>query len=140
MPELIWKSYIDFEISQKNYENTRKLYKKLIERTKHVKVYSSYAEFEISVKDIDAARNIFKEAYLYFKSGSFEEDTEEIDIKEQRLLLLENWKKFEIEHGDKNTLKYVEDKIPKKIKKKRAIDSVDGIILLLLLFRFNISL
>ena len=38
MPEMLWKSYIDFEISQGEWERTRALYRNLLERTKHVKV------------------------------------------------------------------------------------------------------
>ena len=46
MPELLWKSYIDFEIAQGDWERTRSLYERLLERTTHVKVWISYARFE----------------------------------------------------------------------------------------------
>lgn len=35
---MLWKSYIDFEIEQEEYENTRNLYRRLLQRTQHVKV------------------------------------------------------------------------------------------------------
>lgn len=38
MPEVLWKAYIDFEVEQEEYEKTRKLYRRLLERTQHVKV------------------------------------------------------------------------------------------------------
>ena len=38
MPELVWKSYIDFEISQEEPERARQLYERLLEKTLHVKV------------------------------------------------------------------------------------------------------
>jgi crooked neck len=38
MPELLWKAYIDFEVSHENMENARQLYERLLERTTHVKV------------------------------------------------------------------------------------------------------
>jgi hypothetical protein len=38
MPEVLWKSYIDFEIAQGEFDNTRTLYERLLDRTKHVKV------------------------------------------------------------------------------------------------------
>lgn len=38
MPELLWKSYIDFEIAQDETENARQLFERLLERTLHVKV------------------------------------------------------------------------------------------------------
>jgi crooked neck len=37
-PEVLWKAYIDFEIKQGEQDRTRTLYKRLLERTKHVKV------------------------------------------------------------------------------------------------------
>lgn len=36
--QVLWKSYIDFEIEQEEYDNTRELYKRLLQRTQHVKV------------------------------------------------------------------------------------------------------
>jgi hypothetical protein len=38
MPELLWKAYIDFEMVEKEVENVRALYDRLLERTQHVKV------------------------------------------------------------------------------------------------------
>ncbi|KAK7815788.1 hypothetical protein U0070_025248 [Myodes glareolus] len=37
MPEVLWKSYIDFEIEQEETERTRNLYRQLLQRTQHVK-------------------------------------------------------------------------------------------------------
>ncbi len=36
--QVLWKSYIDFEIEQEEFGNTRNLYKRLLQRTQHVKV------------------------------------------------------------------------------------------------------
>lgn len=38
MPEVLWKSYIDFQIEQEEYDKVRNLYRRLLQRTKHVKV------------------------------------------------------------------------------------------------------
>ena len=38
MPEVLWKAYIDFEIEQEEYANVRGLYRRLLQRTQHVKV------------------------------------------------------------------------------------------------------
>lgn len=38
MPDLLWKSYIDFEISEKEIENARALYERLLQKTVHFKV------------------------------------------------------------------------------------------------------
>jgi len=46
MPENVWKSYIDLEISLKEFTRVRDLYKRLLTRTKHVKVWISFGKFE----------------------------------------------------------------------------------------------
>lgn len=46
MPELVWKSYIDFEYNQGQFDRTRQLYERLLSRTSHVKVWISFATFE----------------------------------------------------------------------------------------------
>lgn len=38
MPEVIWKSYIEFEVEEEEWQKARNLYEKLLERTEHVKV------------------------------------------------------------------------------------------------------
>lgn len=38
MPEVVWKAYIDFEISQEEPEKVRQLYERLLEKSMHVKV------------------------------------------------------------------------------------------------------
>ena len=40
------QSYIDFEINQGQRARTRALYERLLDRTRHVKVWVSFAEFE----------------------------------------------------------------------------------------------
>ena len=54
MPELIWKSYIDFEFDEEEYDNTRSLYERLLERTSHVKVWVSFAQFEANAGQAEA--------------------------------------------------------------------------------------
>lgn len=39
MPEILWKAYIDFEISLEETRNARQLYERLLDRTHHVKVH-----------------------------------------------------------------------------------------------------
>ena len=51
---LVLQSYIDFEISEGNRENTRKLYERLLQRTRHVKVGMRAAFFH-SVHGLPAA-------------------------------------------------------------------------------------
>jgi len=38
MPETVWKAYIDYEINLAEYEKADNLFKRLLEKSKHVKV------------------------------------------------------------------------------------------------------
>ncbi|MCD7445870.1 hypothetical protein HAX54_015595 [Datura stramonium] len=58
MPELLWKAYIDFKISEGEFERTRALYERLLNRTKHLKVWISYVKFEASAMDSEAEEDI----------------------------------------------------------------------------------
>ena len=42
------QAYIDFEIGEGERQRTRLLYERLLDRTKHVKVWLSFARFEAS--------------------------------------------------------------------------------------------
>jgi hypothetical protein len=44
-----WQAYIEFEISEGEHDRTRELYERLLDRTKHLKVWVSYAKFEATV-------------------------------------------------------------------------------------------
>jgi crooked neck len=44
-----YQGYIEFEISQGEHERTRQLYERLLDRTKHLKVWVSYAKFEAAM-------------------------------------------------------------------------------------------
>nr|CAH7716929.1 unnamed protein product [Callosobruchus chinensis] len=122
MPELLWKAYIDFEISQDEPENARQLYERLLERTSHVKVWLSYAKFELNNQsegdmNVQLARRVFERANECMKNAS---------EKEARVLLLENWKEFEIVHGDEIMQEKVNSKMPRRIKKRQKVIDEDG--------------
>jgi len=120
MPEVLWKSFIDFEIEQEEYDNARGLYRRLLERTQHVKVWTSYARFELALPELsamEAARRVFRQANVELKP---QED------KEERLLLLEAWLAVEEEGGNDASRKEVEGLMPEKIKKRRKIQTEDG--------------
>jgi len=120
MPEMLWRSYIDFETNDDQPERARELYRRLLQRTKHVKVWMSYAQFEQTSGDDNSvmlARNVYKDG---FKSLG------ELEQKEERLMLLEDWLAFEREEGNEEQVKEVEDKQPKRIKKKRQVRTDDG--------------
>ncbi|WCJ19059.1 Pre-mRNA-splicing factor CLF1 [Euphorbia peplus] len=136
MPELLWKAYIDFEISEGEYDKTRQLYDRLLDRTKHLKVWISYAKFEASAmeevvegvdsledqkrKCIQNARRVFDEAVNYFRTSAPE-------LKEERAMLLEEWLNAEVSFGELGDVSLVQSKLPKKLKKRRPISSEDGL-------------
>lgn len=133
MPELLWKSYIDFEEEESEYERTRALYERLLEKTDHVKVWISYAHFEMNVPDDEEeaeeeddeverpisdeakrrARKIFERANRNMK---------EKELKEERVALLNAWKSFEKAHGSPADVAGVEKQLPRRIKKRRKLD------------------
>jgi len=117
MPEILWKSYIEFEIEGGEYDLARDLYKNLLQRTTHVRVWLSYAEFETSVGNIKDAREIYKRAYDSLK------DPQRV---EERVQLIEKWIEFENVAGNEETRAIANKNIPEKILKKRKIITSTG--------------
>jgi crooked neck len=115
-PEIVWKAYIDFMIEIKNYEKAKEIYERLLTKTKHLKAWISYAKFLISIKSIDEARNILKKAESFFKISQNKED---------RALLLEQWLDIENEIGNEECISEIQNKLPKKVKKKRKLQSTN---------------
>jgi crooked neck len=92
MPELVWKSYIEFEEYEGQYERVRALYERLLAKTDHVKVWTNYARFEINIpedeeeeeEDEEArpvsdeakrrARAVFERAHKVFKDKELKEE------------------------------------------------------------------
>ena len=125
MPEILWKAYIDFECELEETDKARDLYRRLLGKTQHVKVWLSYAQFEFQVEHDDnvvQARHIFEQANKSLREAP---NASESSGKESRLLLLEAWQEFEEEQGDDATRKKVTDLMPKRIKKRRKIESDD---------------
>jgi len=117
MPELIWKFYIDFEILCGEYDRARALYGRLLKRTQHVKVWISFAKFETSLGKYKAARDIFKEGFQVLKPA---------ELTEERVMLWEAWREFEEESGDSESQEHVTSNMPKRVKKRRKIQTADG--------------
>ncbi|KAG7598612.1 Tetratricopeptide-like helical domain superfamily [Arabidopsis suecica] len=123
-PELLWKAYIDFEISLGELERTRALYERLLDRTKHYKVWLSFAKFEASAAQdndviIEHAGAIFNRANTYYKESKPE-------LKEERAKLLEDWLNMEASFGIPGDVSAVQSKLPKKLKKRKPITREDG--------------
>ena len=68
MPELLWKQYIDFEIEQGENDKARALYRRLLGKTTHVKVWLSLAQYEMMTleepegSNVTRARSVYEEA------------------------------------------------------------------------------
>ncbi|KAF8593770.1 protein prenylyltransferase, partial [Ceratobasidium sp. AG-I] len=130
MPELLWKAYIDLEFEERERERTRALYRRLLERTGHVKVWVAFALFEAARMggdeedeeggavegeegDVGRAREVFKEGYDSLRQRG---------LKEERVVLLESWKAFEAEHGSEEDVAKVQGMMPQIIKRWRKAD------------------
>ncbi|QSZ28889.1 hypothetical protein DSL72_003395 [Monilinia vaccinii-corymbosi] len=131
MPELLWKAYIDFEEEEGEYDRTRHLYERLLEKTDHVKVWISYAHFEINVPDDDEdeteedeekpvsedakarARKVFERALKSMKDK---------DLKDERVSLLNARLSFERTHGTEEDIEKVQKQMPRKTKRRRKLD------------------
>jgi crooked neck len=137
MPELLWKAYIDFEEEEGEYERTRDLYERLLEKTDHVKVWISYAHFEINIpeegEDEEAedvpvsdeakarARKVFGRANARLRSRH-ERDDEDSSAKEDRLALLNAWLSFERTHGGEEEIEAVRKQMPRRTKRRRQVE------------------
>ena len=111
MPELLWKNYIDFEISESEPQKARDLYERLLQKTQHVKVYISFAQFEGTIgDDKDTVRKIFQRGYAELKREG---------LKEERVLLLDAWRVYEKNVGDALKLQEVEKMMPRRVKRRR---------------------
>lgn len=119
MPEVLWKAYIDFEIEEGEGTHARKLFERLLDRTSHVKVWISYAQFEATEigHGMETAREIFNKAYKQLKDDG---------LKEERVLLLDAWRVLEQEKGDAASVQNVEEKLPRRVKRKRMRKDDDG--------------
>ncbi|KJR88425.1 crooked neck [Sporothrix schenckii 1099-18] len=133
MPEVLWKAYIDFEEEEGEYERTRELYERLLERTDHPKVWISYAQFEINIPEAgpddedeeqeeDApvseeakarARKVFERAHDSFRDK---------ELKAERVALLNAWLAFEKTHGSEEDAAKIQRQMPRRTKKKRRME------------------
>jgi crooked neck len=122
MPEILWKSYIDFEIEQEEIDRARDLYRRLLSKTQHVKVWMSFAQFELSTEEnedrLAQARSVYEEGNRSLRESGHD--------KEHRLMLLEAWRDFEGESGGEGERRAVAKLLPKRVKRRRKIAGEDG--------------
>lgn len=93
-------------------------YKRLLQRTKHVKVWVSLALFEASVKEYEKARAVFEEGDKELKGVE--------EQREDRKILLESYRDFEKAYGGNEKLELVKKRLPRRVKKRREIILDDG--------------
>lgn len=119
MPELLWKTYIDFEWENGELDRTRRLYQQLLARTNHVKVWVSLAHFELTcetgqddeeeeedgnpreeeeeerqkAREEAHAAGVLRAREVYREANRKLREAEEV---EHRVRLLESWKEFEV--------------------------------------------
>ncbi|EQC30011.1 hypothetical protein SDRG_12291 [Saprolegnia diclina VS20] len=115
-PEMIWKAFIDFETELSEWDKTRELYERLLERTKHVKVWIAFAQFE-ATQDVEMARDVFTRAYNNLK---------EDEKNEERVTLLESWLQMEDASGTTTSAQAVRKKMPRRVQKQRMAYADDG--------------
>ncbi|KAF2722821.1 Pre-mRNA-splicing factor clf1 [Polychaeton citri CBS 116435] len=133
MPELVWKAFIDFEEEEGEFERTRELYERLLQKTDHVKVWTSYAQFELNApstpdaQETEAAsegvgfsatakaraRTVFNRAHNLYKLQS---------LVDERVALLNTWKAFEDENGSEEDREKLAKMLPRRVKKRRRLD------------------
>lgn len=68
---------------------------------------------------------------MYFRSLRSNAQSVGIDLatnKEERLMLLEAWQDFESQYGDQSSRTAVSNLLPKRVKKRRRIQTEDGVI------------
>ncbi|KAK6464680.1 cell cycle control protein [Scheffersomyces coipomensis] len=137
--ETLWISFIQYYQDEMKYDEARQLYRKLIDKTSNPRVWISLAifessiptdsqfkefnesneeEFEFSITDShrENTRSVFKEADKFYKGT---------DSSEDRLVILEAWKEYEIEHGSKESQSEVESKFPTLVKRRRKVDNFE---------------
>lgn len=114
VPELVWKAYIDFEISQGEFDRTRQLYERILDWSKRPRVWISYARFEAQENhSIQHARMVFSRAVEYsFIAGS----------KEETSLFLEEWLNMEASFGDLGDVSLVNVTSAIKMNPKCKVD------------------
>eukprot|EP00946_MAST-07B_sp_MAST-7B-sp1_P003242 g3242.t1 len=137
-PEVVWKAFIDYEISQGRIGLARALYERLLEQTSHIKVWMSLATFEEDVRNGRVAsamdetnisdgsprlvRTVYERAYASMK---------EEENNEGRALIMAEWLKYEQSLGPQyasaEAISDLQSRTPQVVKRKREnLDGSDG--------------
>ena len=68
-PDDIWKRLIQIETKLGHTDQVRDLFKRLLLKTSHVKVWLAFSDFEVGLKNYSAAEQILEDAILRLKSS-----------------------------------------------------------------------
>lgn len=136
---ILWISFIDFYKDEMRYNEARDLYKQLVAAEDTTRNWIAYAFFESSIlspaqlealeKSTDtevefeitdthkkSTRAVFQAAADHYKANKEDQN---------RLVILQQWKKYEEEHGTSDSLKAVESKLPTVVKRLVTVDGED---------------
>jgi len=113
MPELVWKRYIDLEVSHDELDHARGVWRRLLNKSSHVRVYIAYSEFEAQTcESLPRCREALERGVKHFKAEN---------RGDERAMLLEHWLKLEREFADEEGVATIEQRQPKRVKKRRAV-------------------
>lgn len=87
-------------------------------------VWMSYVQFEMSHSDEEGIEPISLARRIYERGNAALRESGE---KEERVLLLEAWREMEKQHGDDDSLRKVEAKLPRRVRRRQAIIGPDGV-------------
>lgn len=131
MPEVLWKSYIDFEIDELQNAaaaepgedgepppapevlRVESLFERLLRKTRHAKVWLAYARFHASHESgMTKARAVFERA---LKSVGSDEGKASQDAKKDKLLILEAWRAEELAKGHDADARALDERMPQHV-------------------------
>ncbi|KAJ2782151.1 NineTeen Complex (NTC) component [Coemansia interrupta] len=112
MPEVLWKAYVDFEVSQGEHGRARALYTRLLEITDHVKVWLSWARMERTVEEggVEGARGVYRRAWGRMR---------EAGRREERAQVVAAWAEMERAAGVEGDVEAVERLAPRRVRRRR---------------------
>ncbi|OQE37735.1 hypothetical protein PENCOP_c009G02138 [Penicillium coprophilum] len=127
MPELLWKTYMDFEEYEGEYDRVRQLYERLLQKTNHVKIWTNYARFEASVPGEEEeeeeedeekwSQEASSRARAIFSRG--EKALKDKGLTDDRVALLNMWQQFEHSNGSPEDIEKIDKQMPRRVKKRR---------------------
>ncbi|CAI7594151.1 unnamed protein product [Penicillium palitans] len=128
MPELVWKTYIDFEEGESEYERVRQLYERLLQKTDHVKVWLNYVRFESSLlgeegEEEEEEKSIAEDAILRSRAvfSRAEKALKDKGQTQDRVDILTAWQAFEQESGSPEDIEKIDKQMPRSVKKRRKL-------------------